>query len=486
MKLPTKPRSIKAILEKSSAMEGCSTEVIDGRTYYISQKSDDCLSHNIGLSVQINLAEDNQGNFYWLKTSPANDLAVRVDKAHKLDRARSYIVYDEKKDESLRKTLYPYGQALDKYISQFEEEISVKDYHEILIKFYLSLRNLHSKGIIHTHIEPCNVIVDLKGEVHIINFEYSRRSKDSYFRRQDITPLEKLLKLDKQILEKNMHPFSKKIDLEGLILDLSQNVYKDTDAENIILPMIKSFIELGLIQIIRESENQFKRRLFKALLGQISYDINIEGVLKILSQAKMITLMGKEYKKEKSSTLLDNDYINILQQKLNIKKYKLSQDIFNDMEITTFIAGLNLAKKKSYGDKVKLAVIDDAITDLKQIKQAKNQLKILFLQCMRILTHDYFGYFGRYYGYPQSTESYVAGKVYFDIIQKKWGISSDEMQIVLHGNQANIFPLGIKTYYEYQSSDTTDRQYDVSEPVEQIFYDTGIQITDNYEQLQKS
>ncbi|MCF6775498.1 hypothetical protein L3V83_02805 [Thiotrichales bacterium 19X7-9] len=141
------------------------------------------LTHSLGESTKICLAQDKKdGNFYWLKTQPVEkSYVVHTDHAASIGIAPSAEIDDPEKKEKQIGFLYPYGQQLDQYLENFKTkkqqgEVTNDDESKLVIKIYLKLRELAYRGILHKGINSENIMIDLKGDIHFINFEQAKKS----------------------------------------------------------------------------------------------------------------------------------------------------------------------------------------------------------------------------------------------------------------------------------------------------------------------
>ncbi len=81
---------------------------------------------------------------------------------------------------------YVQGQALNKYLEDRRQLLSVEEANEIFLPLMESLANIHAKGIVHRDISPDNIIIRPDGSAKLIDFGAARYSTGEMSKSLDV------------------------------------------------------------------------------------------------------------------------------------------------------------------------------------------------------------------------------------------------------------------------------------------------------------
>lgn len=99
----------------------------------------------------------------WSKPDNIENEAIIQDIVHKLGHAPKVYFYDKKQGIMAMETIY--GLTLDEYLKKYPE-----NFREVKYKINTILDILYDNGIIHGDLAGSNIIIDIHGNIQLIDF----------------------------------------------------------------------------------------------------------------------------------------------------------------------------------------------------------------------------------------------------------------------------------------------------------------------------
>ena len=118
-------------------------------------------------------AKDYHGNSYWIKKQPVSGLDFQFSRELYSQEVRLGYWQVKLNNDDLY-ILYPYGESIKKYVNRNKKQLTKKNRYELSIRVLLKLSQIHGNDVVLRDIQPKDIILDNKGEVHFKNFKSSK------------------------------------------------------------------------------------------------------------------------------------------------------------------------------------------------------------------------------------------------------------------------------------------------------------------------